>query len=171
MTPSNRSERTMGRLDPDSRFLTEERSSDPSEITIDRMRLALGAFFQSIETNAAEYVFSWAGTRSAIDIKIFTAVDKRTGRARPTGEDTIRIIVFDKRAHLKIESWSHIVKRSGPNILQRLREKAGAALLRASFRPRCPSCNLDTMRVKRTALLEVWFCSDQSCNATMPLDP
>ena len=111
-----------------------------SEITLGDVMRILGAFYKvQHSVSAGEYVFGWCG-RAQIDIRIHTTIDKQTGRLRPSGTDAIRIVLFDLRVRRKIHLWTVTLRRSGTHLLERLQKEAGAALLRASSRPYCPTC-------------------------------
>jgi len=114
-------------------------------ITLEDIKKTLGAFYKvQHSVSAGEYVFGWCG-RAQIDIRIHTTIDKQTQRLRPSGTDAIRIVLFDLRARRKIQPWTVTLPRSGTHLLDRLQKEAGAALLRASIRPYCPTCGQDTL--------------------------
>lgn len=142
---------------------------EPGQITYYQMHACLRGLFKRTDRDKAEIIYSWRSPAD-IDVKIFTSIDVRTGIARPVGEDAIRIIVYDKRAKRKIVSWSSELKRIG-NWQIRLREKAGAALLRASYRPYCPVCRQDTMIIFGRPEAQFWGCSNYpKCAGASHLD-
>ena len=142
---------------------------EPGQITYYQMHACLRGLFKRTDREKAEIIYSWTSPAD-IDVKVFTSVDARTGLARPIGEDAIRIVVYDKRAKRKIVPWSVELKRTG-NWQIRLREKAGAAILRASYRPHCPVCHQDTMIVYGRPEAQFWGCSNYpKCSGTSDLE-
>jgi hypothetical protein len=139
------------------------------QITYYEMHACLRGLFKRTDRGKAEIIYSWTSP-AEIDVKVFTSIDARTGLARPTGEDAIRIVVYDKRARRKIVSWSVELKRVG-NWQARMREKTGAAVIRASFRPRCPGCKQDTMIIFGRNEAQFWGCSNYpKCRGTFNLE-
>lgn len=142
---------------------------EPGQITYYQMHACLRGLFKRTDREKAEIIYSWTSPAD-IDVKVFTSVDARTGLARPIGEDAIRIVVYDKRAKRKIVSWSVELRRTG-NWQIRLREKAGAAILRTSYRPHCPVCRQDTMIIYGRPEAQFWGCSNYpKCGGTADLE-
>jgi hypothetical protein len=142
---------------------------EPGQITYYQMHACLRGLFRRTDRDRAEIIYSWISPAD-IDVKVFTSVDARTGLARPVGEDAIRIVVYDKRAKRKIVSWSVELRRVG-NWQVRLREKAGAAILHASYRPPCPVCHQDTMIIYGRPEAQFWGCSSYpECSGSSDLD-
>lgn len=142
---------------------------EPGHITYYQMHACLRGMFKRTDREKAEIIYSWTSPAD-IDVKVFTSVDARTGLARSLGEDAIRVVVYDKRAKRKIVSWSVELKRTG-NWQIRLREKAGAAILRASYRPHCPVCHQDTMIIYGRPEAQFWGCSNYpKCGGTADLE-
>lgn len=141
---------------------------EPEQITYYQMQACLRGMFRRTDREKAEIIYSWTSPAD-IDVKVFTSVDARTGLARPLGEDAIRIVAYDKHARRKIVSWSAELKRvSGWQM--RLREKVGAAILHASYRPRCPVCRQQTMIIYGRPEMQFWGCSNYpSCRGTSDL--
>ena len=142
-----------------------------SGITLGDVKRVLGAFYKLLPSvSAGEYVFGWCG-RAEIDIRIHTTIDKQTQKLRPSGTDAIRIVLFDLRARRKIHPWTVTLRRAGSHVLDRLQKEAGAALLRASFRPHCPHCRKDAMCI--TPLAETtkqsWRCRTPDCSGGLRL--
>jgi hypothetical protein len=141
---------------------------EPRQITYYQMHACLRGLFKRTDREKAEIIYSWTSPAD-IDIKVFTSVDARTGLARPVGEDAIRIVVYDKRAKRKIVSWSIELKRT-TGWHTRLQEKTGAAILRASYRPRCPVCRQDTIIIYGRPDAQFWGCSDYpACDGALDL--
>ncbi|HYM00789.1 MAG TPA: hypothetical protein VEZ90_17670 [Blastocatellia bacterium] len=136
---------------------------------LQKVRRALGAFYHEVTLNTREVVLGWRG-RAEIDVRVYTSVSKNTHMFHDTGTDCIRVVVFDLRAHRKIEQWSCNLNRTG-HLLERLGEKAGAALLHASFRPRCPECQEDSLVI--SALVEDdpqhWACDTPHCSGVVDI--
>jgi hypothetical protein len=142
---------------------------EPGQITYYLMHACLRGLFKRTDREKAEIIYSWTSPVD-VDVKIFTSVDARTGLARPRGEDAIRIVVYDKRAKRKIVSWSTELKRVG-SWQARLMEKAGAAIIRASYRPQCPTCRQDTMIIYGRPEAQFWGCSNYpKCGSTSDLE-
>lgn len=142
---------------------------EPGQITYYQMHACLRGLFKRTDREKAEIIYSWTSPTD-IDVKVFTSVDARTGLARPIGEDAIRIVVYDKRAKRKIALWSVELKRAG-NWQIRVREKAGAAILRASYRPHCPVCHQDTMIIYGRPDAQFWGCSNYpKCGGSSALE-
>jgi hypothetical protein len=142
---------------------------EPGQITYYQMHACLRGLFKRTDREKAEIIYSWTSPAD-IDVKVFTSIDARTGLARPVGDDAIRIVVYDKRAKRKIVSWSVELKRVG-NWQVRLREKAGAALLHASYRPHCPVCHQDTVIIFGRPEAQFWGCSNYpKCGGTTALE-
>jgi hypothetical protein len=142
-----------------------------SDITLEDVKRILGAFYKvQHSVSAGEYVFGWCG-RAQIDIRIHTTIDKQTRRLRPSGTDAIRIVLFDLRARRKIHPWTVTLRRAGNHLLDRFQKEAGAALLRASFRPFCPRCRQDSMCVTQVIedTLQSWRCTEVGCKGELPL--
>ena len=142
-----------------------------SDITLEDVKRILGAFYKVQHSGSAgEYVFDWCG-RAEIDIRIHTSVDKQTRRLRPSGTDAIRIVLFDLRARRKIHPWTVTLRRAGTHLLDRLQKEAGAALLRASFRPFCPRCRHDSLCVTPAIedTIQSWRCTEIGCKGELPL--
>jgi hypothetical protein len=131
---------------------------EQGQITYFQMHACLRGLFKRTDRERAEIIYSWTSPAD-IDVKVFTSIDARTGLARPIGEDAIRIVVYDKRAKRKIVAWSFELKRVG-NWQVRLREKAGSALLCASYRPHCPACRQDTVIIFGRNEAQFWGCSN-----------
>jgi transcriptional regulator with XRE-family HTH domain len=141
---------------------------EPGQITYYQMHACLRGIFKRTDREKAEVIYSWTSPAD-IDVKVFTSVDARTGLARPLGEDAIRIVAYDKRAKRKIVSWSTELRRIGRWQL-RLREKVGAAILHASYRPRCPVCRQETMIIYGRPEMQFWGCSSYPrCRGTSDL--
>ena len=141
---------------------------EPGQITYYQMHACLRGMFKRTDREKAEIIYSWTSPAD-IDVKVFTSVDARTGLARPIGEDAIRIVVYDKRAKRKIALWSVELKRTG-NWQIRVREKAGAAIIRASYRPLCPICRQDSLIIYGRPEAQFWGCSDYpNCGGTFDL--
>jgi hypothetical protein len=142
---------------------------EQGQITYYQMHACLRGLFKRTDREKAEIIYSWTSPAD-IEIKVFTSVDARTGLARPIGKDAIRIVVFDKRAGRKIVTWSVELKRTGSWQI-RLREKAGAAILHASYRPHCPACRQDSMIVYGRPEAQFWGCSNYpKCGGTFHLE-
>ena len=142
---------------------------EPGQITYYQMHACLRGLFKRTDREKAEIIYSWTSLAD-IDVKVFTSVDARTGLARPIGEDAIRIVVYDKRAKRKIVIWSVELKRTG-NWQIRIREKSGAAILRASYRPHCPVCHQDTMIIYGRPEAQFWGCSNYpKCGGSSALE-
>lgn len=142
---------------------------EPGQITYYQMHACLRGLFKRTDREKAEIIYSWTSPAD-IDVKVFTSIDARTGLARPIGEDAIRIVVYDKRAKRKIVLWSVEMKRTG-NWQIRIREKAGAAILRASYRPHCPFCHQDNMIIYGRPDAQFWGCSNYpKCGGSSALE-
>jgi hypothetical protein len=142
---------------------------EPGQITYYQMHACLRGMFKRTDREKAEVIYSWTSPAD-IDVKVFTSVDARTGLARPVGKDAIRIVVYDKRAKRKIVPWSVELKRVGTWQV-RLRENAGAAILRASYRPHCPACHQNTMIIFGRPIAQFWGCPNYpNCSGTCDLE-
>ena len=142
-----------------------------SGITFEDVKRSLGALYRvQHSVSAGEFVFGWCG-RAQIDVRIHTTIDKQTRRLRPSGTDAIRIVLFDLRARRKIDPWAVTPRRSGTQLLDRLQKEAGAALLRASLRPYCPTCRQDSLCVTPASkdAPQSWRCTNLGCTGEMPL--
>ncbi len=143
-------------------------ATEPGQLTYYQVRDVFGSLYARDNKMASgEFVFAYC-CEADIDVKIFTTIDKKTGLARRASSDAIRIVVFDLRAKRKIKAWSFEMKRTR-GVLSRLREKAGAALLRASVRPRCPVCRMDSLQIDEREDNQVWVCTNEPCKGHAPL--
>lgn len=120
---------------------------DKIPVTISYFRACLAAFFK-LTVSGKEFVFHWSyadaetGAPIGFEIKVYTSIDARSREARPAGEDAIRVVVFDERSRRKVEAWSCTINRVGAWPL-RVSEKVGAAINRATWRPKCPDCEVE----------------------------
>ena len=109
------------------------------ELTYESFAQCLGPEFARTDRQNTEISFTYT-SGCQIEVKVWTTLDARTGRAKPLGSDAIRVVVYDVRAKRKIMAWSSVHKRVG-DCMDRLEAVVGLAVLRAKKRPRCFKCN------------------------------
>lgn len=142
--------------------------SFPGELTYYSIAESLGPEFTRGQPGGPEIVFTY-NSSCDIEVRVYTSLAASTGRARPIGEDAIRIVVFDLKAKRKIGPWSTKMNRVG-DCLGRLEAAVGQALLRAKKRPTCIKCQ-SPMKICGKSESVFWGCSSfPACKAGRALN-
>lgn len=139
-----------------------ERAVGEVPVTLSNIRACLAAFIQLLPRSKGELVYAWqyrgedGQSPLGLVVKIYTSVEASTRRAYPVGHDAMRVLIFDERSGRKVEAWSSRINRVG-DWPRRLRRLAGEAVMRATYRPTCPSCRLECV-VSGPRGSQYWGC-------------
>ena len=98
--------------------------------------------------NEDDFMSALRGDKFRYSIRIFSSIDKRTNVTRDTGQDAIRVTLYDmeKGRPVRVEKRVHRTKNALINMRQRAREMWQYV---ADKKNTCPKCK--SLLVKRTA--------------------
>jgi transcriptional regulator with XRE-family HTH domain len=141
-------------------------------VNVQVVRACLAAFFEQVhERTRGEIVYGWEYGRRfgakedmGLLVKVYTSISGQSLRARPIGDDAIRVLVYDRRSKRKVEAWSCRINRTG-DWPKRLRRLAGEAVMRATYRPRCRRCaGRPECEVRGNPGAQFWGCPNFRTN-------
>ena len=86
-------------------------------------------------------VVTKSGNKFPYKVRVYTSIDRNTGRTRGCGEDSIRVQLIDRVTNLPIKDGTARRVHRTKNALSNMRERAREVFKYAMSAPKCNTCN------------------------------